>query len=285
MSRPDAERPAFFPRRLRISLTGPLIAGCASENSTDCARFVHCAWSRRVLRMNELTHRSLPNIGVQTVEATVVANLRFALVVILMGGAALFLRSRNHNEVIPARENFSSFPHQLGNWVGVEASIPQDVLAVLGPGDFLLRSYQTPSAGNPSVDLFLAYFPSQRTGDTIHSPKHCLPGSGWLPVESSRVALSLPGKPSFLVNRYVIAKGTQRALAIYWYWAHNRAVASEYWAKVYLIGDAIRLNRSDGSLIRVTTELRQGETAGEAQARLVSVLDGLAPFLDRYIPR
>lgn len=235
--------------------------------------------------MRELTHKPLPQLSVRTGEATVSANLRFALVVILMGGAALFLRSRNHSEIIPARENFSSFPRQLGEWAGVDANIPQEVLAVLGPGDFLLRRYQTSSAGNPPVDLFLAYFPSQRAGDTIHSPKHCLPGSGWLPVESSRVTLSLPGKNPFLVNRYVIAKGTQRALAVYWYWAHDRAVASEYWAKFYLIGDAIRLNRSDGSLIRVTTELRQGEAAGEAQARLLSVLDGLAPFLDRYIPR
>lgn len=235
--------------------------------------------------MHELTDKSLPQLSVQTREATVSASVRFALVVILMGGAALFLWSRNSSEVIPARENFSSFPHQLGEWAGVDASIPQEVLAVLGTGDFLLRSYQTSTAGNPPVELFLAYFPSQRAGDTIHSPKHCLPGSGWLPVASSRITLSLPGKTPILVNRYVIAKGTQRALAVYWYWAHDRAVASEYWAKFYLISDAIRLNRSDGSLIRVTTALRQGEAAGEAQARLVSVLGGLAPFLDQYIPR
>jgi EpsI family protein len=212
------------------------------------------------------------------------ANLRFASVAILLVGVALFLRSWNHNEVIPGRENFSSFPRQLGAWTGVDSNVPQDVLAVLGPGDFLLRSYQTSSAENPSVDLFLAYFPSQRTGDTIHSPKHCLPGSGWLPVESNRVTLSLPGKSPFLANRYVIGKDTQRALAVYWYWAHNRAVASEYWAKFYLIEDSIRLNRSDGSLIRVTTELKHGETAEDAQPRLVSVLSSLAPVLDRYIP-
>jgi EpsI family protein len=215
---------------------------------------------------------------------TVGANLRFALVVILLGGSALFLRSWNHSEVIPARENFNSLPRQFGGWVGVDSSIPQDVLAVLGPGDFLLRSYQTSSAQSPPVDLFLAYFPSQRSGDTIHSPRHCLPGSGWLPIESSRISLSLPGQAP-LVNRYVIAKGNQHALALYWYWAHNRAVASEYWAKFYLIYDSIRLNRSDGALIRISTELRRGETAEDAQPRLVAVLNGVVPVLDRYVPR
>jgi EpsI family protein len=216
---------------------------------------------------------------------TLSANLRFALVAILLVGVTLFLRFWSHNELIPTRENFSSLPHQLGEWAGVDSNIQQDVLALLGPGDFLLRSYQTSSAENPPVDLFLAYFPSQRTGDTIHSPKHCLPGSGWLPVESNQITLSLQTKTPFLVNRYVIAKGSQRALAVYWYWAHNRAVASEYWAKFYLIGDSIRLNRSDGSLIRVTTELKSGETAGDAEPRLVSLLNTLAPVLDQYIPR
>src|SRR5262249_2920185 len=148
----------------------------------------------------------------------------------------------------------------LGSWAGSDVPIAKDVLEVLGPGDFLLRIYQNQSAGIPYVDLFVAYFPSQRTGDTIHSPKHCLPGAGWLPVESSRIILSLLGMRSFPANRYVIAKGTDRELVIYWYWAHNRGIASEYWAKLYLVADSMRLNRSDGSLIRVTTPLRPGES-------------------------
>ena len=106
--------------------------------------------------------------------------------------------------------------------VGLEGAVLVGGLApgdVLGAGDFLLRVYQDSSRRQPYVDLFLAYFPSQRTGDTIHSPKHCLPGSGWLPVESSRVTLALPGHSPFLANRYVIAKGTDRQLVLYWYLA------------------------------------------------------------------
>jgi len=130
----------------------------------------------------------------------------------------------------------------------------------------------------------VAYFPSQRAGDTLHSPQNCLPGAGWLPVDSSRIEIALPGRESFLVNRFVIAKGAQRGLALYWYWAHGRAVASEYWAKFYLVEDAIRLNRSDGSLIRVTTELRRHESAADAQRRLVSLLEVVFPTIEAYIP-
>jgi EpsI family protein len=161
----------------------------------------------------------------------------------------------------------------------------REVLEILGPGDFLQRFYDDSSANEPYVDLFVAYFPSQRTGDTIHSPKHCLPGSGWLPVESGRVTLSFPSRAPFEANRYVIAKGDDRQLVLYWYEAHDRAVASEYWAKFYLVTDSIRLNRSDGSLVRVVTPLAPGEGLDVAEQRLISFAGNLVPLLDRYVPR
>src|ERR1700746_1730343 len=103
--------------------------------------------------------------------------------------------------MIPTRQPIAAFPRQLGNWVGSDIPIGKDVLDILGPGDFLLRVYQSQTGRDSEIDLFLAYFPSQRTGDTIHSPKHCLPGAGWLPVESGRVTVSLPGRAPFQVTR------------------------------------------------------------------------------------
>jgi EpsI family protein len=210
---------------------------------------------------------------------------RFAIVAVLLVATALFLHARSRNEIVPARQPLASFPHELGEWTGTDVGIQPEVLDVLGAGDFLLRVYQNSSLRQPYVDLFLAYFPSQRAGDTLHSPKHCLPGSGWLPVESSRVTLALPGYSPFLANRYVIAKGTDRQLVLYWYLAHDRAVASEYWAKFYLVNDSIRLNRSDGSLVRVTTPLQPGETTDTAQARLISFAGKFTPLLNQYVPR
>ena len=213
------------------------------------------------------------------------SHYRFAVVAILLAATALFLHARSRNEVLPARQPLADFPQQLGEWRGTDVPIQQEVLDVLGAGDFLLRLYQDSSRRQPYVDLFLAYFPSQRAGDTIHSPKHCLPGAGWQPVESGRVTLDLPGHAPFVANRYVIAKGTDRQLVLYWYLAHDRAVASEYWAKFYLVTDSIRLNRSDGSLVRVTTPLRPGETADAAQDRLISFAGKFSPQLDQYVPR
>jgi EpsI family protein len=162
--------------------------------------------------------------------------------------------------------------------------ISQDVRDILGPGDFLLRVYQDQSGSNPYVDLFVAYFPSQRAGDTIHSPKHCLPGAGWTPVESSKITLSLPGQPLFPANRYVIAKGAERQLVIYWYWAPTAGSPANT-GKFYLVADAMRMNRSDGSLIRVTTPMHPGENPDLAQQRLVSFARNLFPPLHQYIPQ
>lgn len=210
---------------------------------------------------------------------------RFLSAGLLLVATALFLQARSSNETVPAREPLASLPHQLGDWTGTDVTIPQEILDILGAGDFLLRVYREPTPSQPYVDLFVAYFPSQRSGDSIHSPKNCLPGAGWSPVESSRVTLSLPGQAAFPANRYVIAKGEDRMLVLYWYLAHDRAVASEYWAKFYLVTDAMRLNRSDGSLIRVTTPLRPGETLDAAQQRLTSLAGSLIPIIDHYVPR
>jgi len=156
---------------------------------------------------------------------------------------------------------------------------------VLGAGDFLVRGYQDPDGKLPFIDLFLAYFPSQRAGDTIHSPKHCLPGAGWSPEENDRITISLPGHSPFLANRYVISKAGARKLVLYWYWAHDRGVASEYWAKYYLVKDAIRMNRSDGALVRITLDMFPGESIDAAQQRLRPFTSDVVPLLDDYIPR
>src|SRR5436305_5916822 len=103
---------------------------------------------------------------------------RFAVAAVLVGATALVLQARNSSEIIPPRPPLSSFPSVLGDWTSTDVALTQDVRNVLGPGDFLLRNYRQPG-GERNVFLFLAYFPSQRAGDTIHSPKNCLPGAGW----------------------------------------------------------------------------------------------------------
>ena len=207
---------------------------------------------------------------------------RFLLAVGLLAASAGLLSSRHQIEVIPKHLPVSSFPIQLGEWRGQDQEISNEIRSVLGPGDFLSRLYQQP--GQPPLGLFLAYFPSQQSGDTIHSPKNCLPASGWMPVESSRMVLPLPGGTSIRANRYIIDNGIERQFVLYWHQAHGRSVASEYWARFYLVTDAIRMNRTDGALIRIITPIEPGEGSKSAEQRAVTFAQHIFPSLGEYVP-
>jgi EpsI family protein len=210
--------------------------------------------------------------------------MRFLVAAALLAGTALFLHSRGQAEILPPREPLSSFPTEIGNWRGVNVDIPQWALQVLGHGEFVERNFAR-DHNEPPVDLFIAYFPSQRTGSTVHSPQNCLPGSGWTPIESSRVEFPRPGGGTMRVNRYIVARGMDRMLVYYWYQAQGRIVASEYWAKFYLVEDSMRLNRSDGALVRVSTHIAENETVADAEQRGRAFTQAVLPQLDRFIPR
>jgi EpsI family protein len=228
--------------------------------------------------------KSLQSCGEVGMNKQSLSWVRVILAAALLAATALFLHSRTHAEALPPREPLSSFPLQLGNWHGVNVAIPQWALDILGHGEFVERSFNRTQT-DPPVDLFVAYFPSQRSGSTIHSPQNCLPGSGWTPMQSVRMEIPRPGGGEIKLNRYVLAKGLNRMLVLYWYESHGRSVASEYWAKFYLIADSIRMNRSDGALIRVSTPINDDETLASAEHRGVSFIDDMLPQLDRFIPR
>jgi EpsI family protein len=216
-------------------------------------------------------------------------SLRFGIVAALMLATALLLQAHSRSEFFPPRAPLNSLPLHIGGWTGTENVLDQDTLDILGPGEFLIRDYenasQSQSQPQPWINLYIAYFPTQKTGDTIHSPNHCLPGAGWVPTSREVVQITGPDGSSFPANRYVVSKGEDRQLVLYWFQAHGREVASEYWAKYYLVSDSVRMNRSDGGLVRLMTPMLNGESRDAAQARLMKLGSQFIPLLDNYIPR
>lgn len=212
-------------------------------------------------------------------------SLRFGIPAVLMLATALVLQAHSRNEFFPPRTPLSSLPSQLDGWKGTDSVLDQQTLDILGPGEFLVRDYENASQPQPWIDLYIAYFPSQKAGDTIHSPNHCLPGAGWVPTSREMVQITRSDGSSFPVNRYVVAKSGERQLVLYWFQAHGRAVASEYWAKYYLVSDSVRMNRSDGGLVRLMTPMLDGESPATAQARVMKLGSQFLPLLDSYIPR
>jgi EpsI family protein len=203
--------------------------------------------------------------------------------VLLLVLAALFLHTHSHAEVLPPHRNLDLFPDRIGAWTGDRIVIPQADLAVLGPGRFLERRYVAPD--KPAIDLFIAYFPTQTTGDQIHSPKHCLPGAGWTPFYSTVVRVPWGNGKTLNANYYALQLGSDREVVLYWFQSHGRTTASEYWEKFYLVADALRTNRTDGALVRVITGLTDREPLASAEQRALNFTRQILPLLGNYIPR
>ena len=210
-------------------------------------------------------------------------NLGFWVVALMLAGTALLLYARGNSDLIPASEPLSEVPQVIGGWTGTDRPIDQESLDVLGAGDFLSRVYSREGHGLP-IGLFIGYFPTQRTGVTIHSPKHCLPGAGWSFESSQYVELNDANGRPHSVGEYIISNGEARQFVIYWYQAHGRSVASEYAAKIYMVTDAMRMNRTDGALVRVITPIVPSEGTSAAKARAEAFTAQLAPMLPRFIP-
>ena len=210
-------------------------------------------------------------------------NIRYWTVVLLLCGVVLILYARGNSDRIPVSEPLAQVPRTIAGWVGVDIPIDQESLDVLGAGDFLSRIYAQDDRSK-QLGLFIGYFPSQRTGVTIHSPKHCLPGAGWAFESSEYIDLKDGnGKPHH-VGEYIISNGENRQFVIYWYEEHGRSVANEYTAKIYMVTDALRLNRTDGGLVRVITSIDPKEGTYVAKARAEAFVAKLAPLLPRFIP-
>ncbi len=208
---------------------------------------------------------------------------RFWTVVLLLAGTAALLFARGNNDLIPVSKPLTLFPLTIAGRTGIDVAINQDTLDVLGAGDFLSRVYQQPGQ-SPPVGLFIGYFPTQRTGVTIHSPKNCLPGAGWVFETSRYTDLTDANGKMHRVGEYIISNGDNRQFVIYWYQAHGRSVANEYMAKIYMVSDAMRLNRTDGALVRVITPIGPGEETWAARDRAEGFTAQIAPLLPAFIP-
>ncbi len=175
------------------------------------------------------------------------------------------LYSAYRPEVTPAAHPLSILSKQLENWRMVqESEIDAESQEVLKADDLLNRVYTN---GKTPANLFVAAFQSQRSGKAPHSPKNCLPGSGWTPVVSDHFSIDLGGGTPIVVNRYIVAHGDERSLVLYWYQSRDRAIASEYEAKFWVVYDAMRLNRTDTALVRVVVPvINKDEDAATKEA-------------------
>jgi exosortase D (VPLPA-CTERM-specific) len=206
--------------------------------------------------------------------------LTVCLLAIVAGGLGVsFITHRS--EIAPERARFAAFPATIGPWQGYPAIMDVDTEKGLGLDDYILSNYSR-SDGTP-VNFYVAYYGSQRKGLSPHSPSVCLPGGGWLITKFERTTY-VNGDSTIPVNRVIIEQDGAKQLVYYWFDERGRKIADEWWAKWYLLADAITMNRTDGALVRLITSIRSGETEREADERLRAFMHEIMPRLDAYLP-
>lgn len=207
--------------------------------------------------------------------------IRVGVSLLCLMASALVLKTSTQGEAVPLRRTLDEFPTTIGGWRGQEATVLEvEVLNILRASDYLMRRYV--DASGRAAWLYIGYWQTQRKGAQIHSPKNCLPGSGWEPLEASSLAISLPGGRLLPVNRFVIQKGGEREVVLYWYRAQGEDVAGEVSAKISMVTSAITRHRTDGALVRVSSSVNG--TVAETSDRLVSFVRAMYPVLALYLP-
>lgn len=191
----------------------------------------------------------------------------------------------------PLRQPLSMVPIQFEQWSGQDRPFEEKTVNVLGVTDYINRHYvsnEALSGQTSSLWLYAGYYASQRTGKTYHSPKNCLPGSGWEIIEIKNLPITMASgegtETRQTINKVIVQKGLERQLILYWYQDRGRVITSEYWAKIYLIWDSITQGRTDGAMIRISIPIPRGASSESAVRVGVEYIRQVSPFIVQALP-
>lgn len=200
----------------------------------------------------------------------------------IMGVSFAFLLGSIDRRPVPAHLSLRAFPEELSGWSGTPVPLSKKEQEILNADDFASILF-TKAATESSIFFFSAFYQHQTPEKNIHSPKNCLPGSGWAMIDTKVITVPLEngGKPQ-RINQVVIQKGLSKQVVLYWYQERGRIFPNEYWGRFYLVKDALTLHRTDGALVRISASL-EGSVDNTVQKEL-RFIRNLTPMLSEYIP-
>lgn len=174
---------------------------------------------------------------------------RFYILFIFLGIAAFYVYTHSEAD-IPLNKPLDQFPQKIGNWTMTgQARFDERVLAVLLPTDYLSRSY-VDAAGN-RLSLYIGFHDGGPDSGPIHSPKQCLPGSGWNYLSNEVKQVNLDGESIPYVSA-IYQKDTEKQLFLYWFQVRDQILTNEYALKLAMIKNSVLSNRRDSAFIRLS---------------------------------
>ncbi|HQA83065.1 MAG TPA: VPLPA-CTERM-specific exosortase XrtD [Syntrophales bacterium] len=238
---------------------------------------------------SHLTEETPPKAVVQDQEAlspeSVLRGLRqprFLVTLSLLLLILFFSQGIEFRGKIPIAKPLNRFPLQVGQWTGTPQQIERQFIEALDFSDYTMIDYSNHQG--QTINLYIAYYESQRKGESIHSPETCLPGSGWDFREADGKPVVNADNRSFHVTLAYMTKGETEELVYYWFPQRGRILTSLYQLKFYAFWDALTKQRTDGALIRIITPVYPAENRKTAEARLHGFTREIAPLIDQFIP-
>lgn len=209
---------------------------------------------------------------------------QFIVAMVLLGTTLALSQGVEFREKIPMSKSFDLFPLETGDWVGTRQTMEEKFIDELDLSDYTIIDYK--DLGGRRVNFYVAYYESQRKGESIHSPATCLPGSGWLFKKAGRTSVPMPsleGGP-MPVNQALVQKGDVQQLSYYWFPQRGRILTNAYQLKIFAFWDALTRQRTDGALVRLITPVYAFEELQDAETRLHGFMRDVVPVLGEFIP-
>lgn len=208
---------------------------------------------------------------------------QFIVTVLLLGVTLALFQGISFHEKIPPKKAFDSFPLNIGKWDGTRELLAQKFITELDFSDYIVANYR--NNNGKKVNLYVAYYESQRKGESIHSPASCLPGGGWEFKQSGMATVSLPDGTAISVNRALMQLGDARQVVYYWFPKNGRVLTNVYQLKLYTFWDALTKQRTEAALVRLITPVYGVHgSVEEAEKRLKAFTLKVLPVLAQYLP-
>ncbi len=198
-----------------------------------------------------------------------------AAMLVLLSATLVASKMAESRKAEPLAVPLESIGRQIGGYSSTDNSaLPEGEVHALNATSYLSRTYRQSGLG---LDVFIAFYASQRAGESMHSPKHCLPGSGWEIWQYGSTQIPVNGR-NFTINQYSIEREGERRVVLYWYQSKGRIIASEYEGKILLAKDALLNHSTAGSIVRIIVP---DDPAAIQAAR--SLAGGLIPRLQNCL--
>jgi len=208
-------------------------------------------------------------------------DVRFIIVIILISGTIFYSQLTSHGKPVPILKALEDFPKQIGSWSGETHRFPQAVYNKLGVDDSVVINYKNDN--DDTISMYVGYYEDQKQGEIIHSPKNCMLGSGWQPIDISEIDISLNSR-KIPVTKLILENRSQKMVVLYWYQSGKRAIANEYIQRLYFVYDSIRYNRTNAAFVRFTSPVLSDDYENAVQV-MEGFIKQVVPILDGFLPK